>query len=475
WAVSLVLRTAVFHQTSDFSKKSDVLATPVLWFTGALAIGVLRPTNTWDWPTYLLLGSLAVIYAAFVANDRRLSLPFLGQALFQVAALAALSTLLFWPFVANYGSGYETLRLWDGSYTHLANYLVIYGLFLFLAGTHLASEFRAWTASWSPEALAKWRPLATAVLLGLALFVLLLVFLALRGYWIAPVVLTLTVVAGLLGLRPGLPAARRVILILMSAALGLSLMVEIVVLEGDVGRMNTVFKFYMQVWVMLSIAGGAALALAWPHVQRWGHTRRRSWQLVLGLLVAAALLYPLLATPAKWQSRTDPDAPRTLDGMSFMQTASYQDTTFDGNSVTIELAPEYEALRWMQRNVEGSPVVAEAHSGNPYRSIAARVAMYTGLPNIVGWDWHQRQQRAAVPDSLVWDRVSDVEQLFNSPHPADALDVIAEHDVKYIYAGSLERAYYQPQGLAKFEEMVEAGFLRRAFGNQEVTIYEVVQ
>ncbi|MFW6183805.1 MAG: DUF2298 domain-containing protein, partial [Chloroflexota bacterium] len=250
WAVSLVLRTSVFHQTSDFSKKSDVLATPVLWFTGALAIGVLRPTNTWDWPTYLLLGSLAVIYAAFVANDRRLSLPFLGQALFQVAALAALSTLLFWPFVANYGSGYETLRLWDGSYTHLANYLVIYGLFLFLAGTHLASEFRAWTASWSPEALAKWRPLAPGVLLGLALFVLLLVFLALRGYWIAPVVLTLTVVAGLLGLRPGLPAARRVILILMSAALGLSLMVEIVVLEGDVGRMNTVFKFYMQVWVM---------------------------------------------------------------------------------------------------------------------------------------------------------------------------------------------------------------------------------
>ena len=61
----------------------------------------------------------------------------------------------------------------------------------------------------------------------------------------------------------------------------------------------------------------------------------------------------------------------------------------------------------MQRYIEGSPVIAEAHSGNPYRSIGNRVAMYTGLPAIVGWDWHQRQQRAVLPGDLVSSRIDD--------------------------------------------------------------------
>jgi len=57
WAVSLVLR----GKKPDFSEKPGFLETGLLWFTGGLAIGVLRATNTWDWPTYLFLGALAVI------------------------------------------------------------------------------------------------------------------------------------------------------------------------------------------------------------------------------------------------------------------------------------------------------------------------------------------------------------------------------------------------------------------------------
>jgi uncharacterized membrane protein len=45
--------------------------------------------------------------------------------------------------------------------------------------------------------------------------------------------------------------------------------------------------------------------------------------------------------------------------------------------------------------------------------------------------------------------------------------------VRYIIVGPLERAYYQEEGLNKFEWMVEAGTLRVAFSNEGVTIYEV--
>ncbi len=473
WAVSLVL-------SSDWRERAtprrSAIATGLLWFTGALAIGVLRPTNTWDWPTYLFLGALAVAFYAIQRNRDRFPLVAIGQALLQIAALAALSTLLFLPYIRNYGAGYESLALWQGSYTYLTNYLVIYGLFLFLVLTHLAREFRAWTATWTAETLTSWRPYARTIVVALFIYVLLLVVLFLRDYWIAPVVLTLTIIAGLLGLRPGISAARRVVLILISSALGLTLMVEIVVLEGDIGRMNTVFKFYMQVWIMLSVAGGVALALAWQSMQRhWSSSRRRGWRVALGVLVALALLYPLLALPAKWRSRTAPDAPRTLDGMVFMQSASYGDSRYDGSSVTVELDDEYEALRWMQRNVQGSPVVAEATPpdvGEAYRSIGSRVSMYTGLPTILGWDWHQQQQRTGMAN-LIRGRMTDVSILFSSPDASLAAEIIESYDVRYIYVGTQEHLYYPEEGLQKFDQMAEIGYLREVFRNNSVTIYEV--
>lgn len=448
-----------------------------LGFVGALSIGVLRPTNTWDWPTYLLLGSLAVTYYAFIRNHKRLDLPLIGRAVLQVAALTLFSTFLFWPYVSNYGAGYESLRLWDGSYTQVSNYLVIYGLFLFLILTHLAREWRAWTAAWTQEALLGARPWMPFILLGLVAYLLLIVALFFLNYWIAPIVLTPALLAGLLSLRPSLPPARRILLLLTAAGLALTLLVEIVVLEGDIGRMNTVFKFYMQVWILFSVVGGAGLALAWPAVKRRGQTFQRAWCTALVALTLAALLYPALAIPARWNVRMSDDAPTTLDGMAFMQTTHYEDAAYDGSSRTITLDGEYEALQWMQRHIRNSPVIVEAAPpdvGEAYRSIASRVAMYTGLPTIIGWDWHQTQQRAALPDNQVHRRMNDVARLYNTTELQEAMEIIRDYDVSYVYVGTQEALYYEPAGLEKFETMTAEGLLRQVFQNADVTIYEVI-
>jgi YYY domain-containing protein len=324
--------------------------------------------------------------------------------------------------------------------------------------------------------LVSWRRISRLVVVAMILYVLLLIGFVLRGYWILPVALTLTIAAGLLGLRAGLPVERRVVLILISSALGLTALVEVVVLDGDVGRMNTVFKFYMQVWSMLSIASGVALVWVWPAVTgEWGRNRRRIWKAALALLLLSAALYPLLATRAKWQVRMDQEAPNTLDGMAFMQYASYGDTAADGSPRTIPLRHEYDALRWMQDSIEGSPVIVEAHSGNPYRSIAGRVAMYTGLPTVIGWDWHQRQQRATVPDTLVWNRVNDVKALFDTTDVDQAMRILNKYGVQYVYVGELERTYYQPAGIDKFERMAELGLLQKVYENEGVSIYEVLE
>jgi uncharacterized membrane protein len=162
-----------------------------------------------------------------------------------------------------------------------------------------------------------------------------------------------------------------------------------------------------------------------------------------------------------------------------MQTTEYQDTSYLGTSQTVPLHYDYEAILWMRQNIPGSPVIAEGyshpHSGfSTYRTITSRVAMYTGLPAIIGWDWHQRQQRTVVPGSLVSTRVNDVNTLYSITNTAEALTILDKYDVRYIYVGQLEWVYYNPQGLLKFDNMVEQGYLNEVYRNGGVSIYEVL-
>jgi uncharacterized membrane protein len=100
--------------------------------------------------------------------------------------------------------------------------------------------------------------------------------------------------------------------------------------------------------------------------------------------------------------------------------------------------------------------------------------MFTGLPSIIGWDWHQRQQRAVVPPSLISNRIADVGTLYNTTNTAEALSILEKYNVQYIYVGQLEWVYYVPDGLNKFEAMESQGLLEEVYRNGGVSIYEVL-
>ncbi len=98
---------------------------------------------------------------------------------------------------------------------------------------------------------------------------------------------------------------------------------------------------------------------------------------------------------------------------------------------------DYLAIRWMQENVKGSPVIVEAHTveyqwGN-------RFTIYTGLPSVIGWRWHQSQQRGLVADQWIWDRVDAVGRLLQHTRHERTLAFLQKYDVKYIIVGQLER------------------------------------
>ncbi len=269
-----------------------------------------------------------------------------------------------------------------------------------------------------------------------------------------------------------MPAVRRFGLLLLALAFAITMGVEVIRLKDDIGRMNTVFKFYMQAWTLLGVACAYGFALWADRASSWKIGWRWLAWATTGVLVAGAVLYPITAAPAKIRDRFSAEAsPRGLDGMAYMDQAEYSD-----NGRQFRLADDKAAMQWMLENVPGSPVILEANT--PGYRWGNRFSIYTGLPAVIGWDWHQRQQRSVVPGAMIDRRLADVQEIYNTPDLNRAQRLLNHYGVSYIVVGELERAYYAPEGLAKFDAMAEQGYLERVYPeapsvNAPVQIYAV--
>jgi uncharacterized membrane protein len=143
------------------------------------------------------------------------------------------------------------------------------------------------------------------------------------------------------------------------------------------------------------------------------------------------------------------------------------------NGYFVPLRYDYEATQWIQMHVPGSPVIAEAQSFNLYR-MSGRYSWNTGLPDVVGWDWHQRQQRAAISTQFITQRGHETAQFFTSQSPDQACAFLRRYHVSYIIVGPLERAFYAASGgLEKFQAMAARSLLDVVYQNPGVVIYRV--
>ncbi|MGB2897048.1 MAG: DUF2298 domain-containing protein [Anaerolineales bacterium] len=403
-------------------------------FVGGLALGALRPINTWDFPVYWVLGVVAVIFAVWW-RDREFDLPQIGEAALYAILLIAFSQFLFQPFHQWYGQGYMSAEIWKGSLTPLIDYLTVHGVFLFLVATWMVWETREWMAQTPISELNRLRPIAMWIGSAAFLIVAITAWLAGVGYQIALIVIPLGVWALILLLRPEQSLGKRIVLFLVGTGLVLTFVVEVVVLKGDIGRMNTVFKFYLQVWELFSLAAAAALAWTYAALPRWDRIWRWGWLTATVLLLFSAALYPLTASISKVRDRMTVTAPRTLDGMLYMDYANRFEL-----GEKLPLGEDYQAIRWMQENVEGSPVIVEANI--PEYRWGSRYSIYTGLPGVLGWRWHQTQQRVAAENSDVDERLFQTTNFYLTRTIAEANEFLAEYNVKYVVVGGLERAYY---------------------------------
>jgi len=239
-----------------------------------------------------------------------------------------------------------------------------------------------------------------------------------------------------------------------------------------------VFKFYIQAWLLFSVAGGVAFALLIASSERWSGFWRNSWFGVASVLIIMAAFYPVMASRAKAIDRMADGVPLTLDGMEYMKYAQL----YEGDPIVLQNNPanapfplldDYNMIRWLQENTQGTPIIMEGQSDREYRW-EGRVAIYTGMPAVLGWNWHQRQQRTFDPmPRLVQQRVANINAFYTTTDIPTAWDILRYYHVDYVVVSGLERAWYAPEGLAKFGQMVELGLLEVVYHQGNATVYRV--
>jgi YYY domain-containing protein len=516
-ALSLnVLLDAPHRRTTSF--RSHWWQNPAGMLTlGLLAIttGALWPMNTWDFPTYTLLAGAALTFGE-IGRRGRIDAPGVATILWRLALITLGGWLLFLPFHQNYASAYFGAELWKGSRTPLWAYLLIHGFFLFVLASYLLAELfvgrshnavvrslRLNLRNWRHpgrlhrafERITKPTPgYRLAVLLSQIALVLVVIVLVLDS--VVGLALGLSLLAGLLLWSSRPDPRRQFMLFMIGFGLLLTAVVEVVVLKGDISRMNTVFKFYLQVWVMWAVVSAAVLpemaarlndrrlpeefssprsrAAALSPAGISPHRRRlarrpvgawaQRWWWAFGLLLGACLLYPLTAAPVRVSDRFKDSKAVTLDGTSYMHTSVYFD---DGRPITLEW--DRQAIDWLRRNVQGIPTILEANT--PLYRWGSRVSIYTGFPTVIGWDWHQKQQRSVMPGQIVDRRIEDVRTLYNGTDLTQTMQLITQYNIKYVYVGPLEKIYYDATGLAKFDQPNPAWSL--VYQNDQVKIYQI--
>ena len=462
----------------------------------AICLGGLGFLNTWDFPIYLF-----VVLVAYAVNryrhQGRLSQDWVREVITCAIVLFGLGLLLYAPFWVTFRSQAGGLLPNLFNVTRLHQYLLMFGTFIFVVLAFLvALASDLWrTGRLDGNALLRqglplWAVVATSFPFLLVISIAPLVLTA-RGRQYVQGVLNSEPVRTVLGaqtlssllaksvslrladpwlflmlsatialviflalriLSPGESDDRRpsssnlFALIMIGTGLLLTFVVEFVYLRDTFGtRMNTIFKFYYQAWVLLGLASAYGV---WYVLENWGERRPGGERYVFGvgcvLLLAASLVYTMTAGYSRAGGfKGQP----TLDGLAYVRRHE---------------PDEYAAIQWLNAHGAGNPVIVEAVGGS--FTTFARISSRTGLPTILGWSGHEYQWRGSGEEAA--RREKDVDEIYSSQDFQRTLELLEEYDVTYVYVGALERGKYSAASLEKFDTLLEV-----AFQQGEVTIY----
>lgn len=207
-------------------------------------------------------------------------------------------------------------------------------------------------------------------------------------------------------------------------ALGLVLIPEVFyirdIYEDGYARSNTMFKLTYQAFILFGLSVGYIIVRFLT-----GKKSRilKAAGVVSLVLVVSTFGYFHNASVSWFGDVKDPKQYQCLNATSYIE------NTFESDAA---------AIRWMNKNIKGNPVVLEAN-GDSY-SDYCRVSAMTGLPTVLGWYVHEWLWRSDPADLDM--RAKDIETIYTSQDTGRVLDLLKKYNVCYIYVGQYEREKY---------------------------------
>lgn len=240
------------------------------------------------------------------------------------------------------------------------------------------------------------------------------------------------------------PPATGFALLLVGLGVMLTLVPEFVYLRDNFStRMNTVFKFYYEAWVVWSIAGAYAVyTILSDHQLRLPSVPvRAAFVGVLAVVFTLGLMYPIAGVYHRAivePGRLVADIPVTLDG-----------------GPTFTWADDYQTIMCLDQLVEGNDVIVAQAVGGQYQGEFGMVGTLTGIPVLLNWVGHQNQWRGSTYGEIAGTREADLQTLFSSPTWRDASIVIDRYGIDYIMFGNTERSTFGAENEIKFLDNLE--------------------
>lgn len=233
------------------------------------------------------------------------------------------------------------------------------------------------------------------------------------------------------------------VFLLMLVGVALTAVPEFFYLRDNFGwRMNTIFKFYFQAWVLWGIVAAYASVELFTRLKGF-----MKWLFngIWIIIILAGLAYPVVMLWDKTNGFKPPEW--TLDGNAYMA-RYYQD--------------DYAAIQWLDKQPLG--IIAEAVGPSYSFDNHARVSTRTGMPTVLNWPGHEGQWRGSYKE--VGSREAEIKTLYTSNDWTEVEGLINKYDIRYIYFGDLEKNFYKTDG-----ELLRSN-LPVIYQNSSVTIFE---
>ncbi|MBF0551072.1 MAG: hypothetical protein HQK60_11105 [Deltaproteobacteria bacterium] len=456
------------------------------WWLIVICVGALIPLNTWDFPAYWLL--LAVSFGLvlkqilpFVQEKTRDGV--LASTAFFAALVILVALVLYLPYLITSQSQFQGLLPNLFNPTSIKQLLLYLGP-LFVGPTVLIC--RAWA-----ETKPAWKRLGltTLVVVGVPMLFILghavwflntalgrsrlaaiwpsqdftgvpAMILERWGHQPYTLVVTSVLLAAVItllwpkqwdvGSRSGDPEgeggktsgtrldpARDFALMLAGLGLLMIYLPEFVYIHDQFSnRMNTIFKFYYQAWLLLG------LATAFVMVTEWHRGRGILLNWVNSVLIGLCLIYSVAAT--------------------HNVTAGFSSTALTLNAIKHQERwnpDEMAAVRWVLQNTTPRAVIAQMQ-GASYTFDSDLISVYTGRPTLLGWDGHEVQWRGKDYGWMAGGRPEALAALYNPASVATIIDILKKWSIDYVYIGPGERRKYQitPVQESMFERAMDPVF-----------------